>query len=103
MKAKKVEKTEKSAAKRINIDMGEFARACESAITEACVGGLEKGWSPIQMCDFEMRLWAAANIIGNRLFACDPKVDFSDGRMEKVKSEIESGVWAPAEVADEDR
>lgn len=103
MKAKRNENNEKATTVRIKVDMGKFAHVCEAAINEACVNGLEKGWTPVQMCDFEMRLWAAANIIGNKLFSCDPKVDFSDGRMEKVKNELESGVWTPAEVVDEDK
>lgn len=103
MKAKEIEKAEKNTVERIKVDMCKFAHVCEVAINEACVSGFEKGWTPTQMCDFEMRLWAAANIIGNKLFACDPKVDFSDGRMDKVRIELESGVWTPAEVADEDK
>lgn len=86
----------------IRLDMVKFADVCENAINEACISGFEKGWTPIKMCEFELRLWGAANIIGNRLFACEPKVDFSDGRMDKVKRELEEGIWSPAEVAHED-
>lgn len=96
-------KTEKKKVERVSVTMGEFARVCEGAIAEACIKGLDSGMTPVQMCDFELRLWAAANIIGNRLFRRGTdKVDFSDGRMEKVKGELEAGIWLPREVANED-
>ena len=73
-------KTEKKKVERVSVTMGEFARVCEGAIAEACIKGLDSGMTPVQMCDFELRLWAAANIIGNRLFRRGTdKVDFSDG------------------------
>ena len=92
-------KTEKKKVERISVTMGEFARVCEGSIAEACIKGLDSGMTPVQMCDFELRLWAAANIIGNRLFSYgEQKVDFSDGRMEKVREELEAGIWLPAET-----
>ena len=90
----------KTKAKKntVSVDMVEFARVCDGAIAETCIKGLEKGMTPIRMCDFEMRLWAAANIIGNRLFRLgERKVDFSNGRMDKVRGELEAGIWLPAE------
>lgn len=93
----------KEKPEKVSVTMMEFARVCEGAIAEACIKGLDNGMTPIQMCDFEMRLWAAANIIGNRLFRRGTeKVDFSDGRMEKVKDELASGIWAPKEHCGED-
>lgn len=92
MKAKKKENIGAGAV-QVRVSMEKFAEVCRGAINKACIDGLDKGWSPVQICDFELRLWAAANIIGNRLFGVEPKVDFSNGRMEKVKAEIESGVW----------
>lgn len=96
-------KTEKKKVERVSVTMGEFARVCEGAIAETCIKGLDNGMTPVQMCDFELRLWAAANIIGNRLFRRgEEKVDFSDGRMEKVRGELASGVWLPKEEVHED-
>ena len=93
----------KEKPERVSVTMMEFARVCEGAIAEACIKGLDNGMTPIQMCDFEIRLWAAANIIGNRLFRRETeRVDFSDGRMEKVKDELASGIWAPKENHEED-
>lgn len=92
MKAKKKEKQENGAV-QVRVSMEKFAEVCRGAISKACIDGLEKGWTPVQICDFELRLWIAANIIGNRLFGIQPRVDFSNGRMEKVKGEIEAGIW----------
>ena len=75
----------------------DFARACDGAIAETCIKGLDKGMSARDMCLYELRLWAAASVIGCRLFGFE-NVDFSDGRIERLKSELEEGKWTPKEV-----
>lgn len=106
MNVKKGMERRGSAGRTVSVDMLEFARVCDGAIAETCIKGLDRGMTAVQMCEFELRLWAAANIIGNRLFRLgDHKVDFSDGRMDKVRGELEAGIWLPreGEVMNEDQ